>query len=171
MRSVEKLHVNVRAAISGLDVKYKVYDHADFAAEISSPADFAAALGYPVERIAKTLFLCSQDRRVYAAAVCPASRRLDFKSAAGAVGVKRVQAASAEDLQARTGYPGNGVSPLGLAGGIAVVVDSLLLDYPTVLIGGGAAAVEIEISPSDLVQISGAEVKSITTGENRAALQ
>jgi Cys-tRNA(Pro)/Cys-tRNA(Cys) deacylase len=166
-----QLHASVRAAVSGLENKYKVHDHAEFATAISSPADFAKALGYPVERVAKTLFLCSQDKRVFAAAVVPASRRLDFKSAAGAVGVKRVQAASAEDLQARTGYPGNGVSPLGLAADIAVVVDSQLLDYPTVLIGGGAAAVEIEISPADLVRISAAAVQSITTGDNRAALQ
>jgi Cys-tRNA(Pro)/Cys-tRNA(Cys) deacylase len=42
------------------------------------------------------------------------------------------------------------------------VVDRLLLDYPSILIGGGAAAVEIEIAPADLVRISGAAVASIT---------
>ena len=61
-----------------------------------------------------------------------------------------------------TGYPRNGVSPLGLAGGIAVVVDSRLFDYPTILIGGGATAIEIEIAPSDLVRLSGATVQGIT---------
>jgi Cys-tRNA(Pro)/Cys-tRNA(Cys) deacylase len=162
MDQIEKLHENVRAAIRGLDAEWKVYDHRELATEIRTPADFASALGYPVERIAKTLFLCSPDRQAYAAAVCSVSRRLDFKSAAGAIRVSRVEVASAEDLAVMTGYPRNGVSPLGLADGISVVVDSLLLDYPSILIGGGAAAVEIEIAPADLVRISGAAVASIT---------
>jgi Cys-tRNA(Pro)/Cys-tRNA(Cys) deacylase len=42
-------------------------------------------------------------------------------------------------------------------------VDRPLLDYPTVLIGGGATAIEIELSPADLVRISGATVESITS--------
>jgi Cys-tRNA(Pro)/Cys-tRNA(Cys) deacylase len=162
MDQIEKLHENVRAAIRGLEAEWKVYDHRELATEIKSPADFASALGYPVERIAKTLFLCSPDRHIYAAAVCSVSRRLDFKSAARAIRVSRVEVASAEDLAVKSGYPRNGVSPLGLADGISVVVDSLLLDYPSILIGGGAAAVEIEIAPADLVRISGAAVASIT---------
>lgn len=162
MDQTEKLHENVYAAIRGVETECKVYDHRELAAEISSPADFAAAIGYPVERIAKTLFLCSPDRRAYAAAVCSVSRRLDFKSAANALGVSRVEVASAEDLGAKTGYPRNGVSPLGLADGISVVVDRPLLDFPSILIGGGAAAVEIEIAPADLVRLSGAAVTCIT---------
>jgi Cys-tRNA(Pro)/Cys-tRNA(Cys) deacylase len=162
MDQIEKLHENVHAAIRGLEAEWKVYDHRELATEIRTPADFASALGYPVERIAKTLFLFSRDRQVYAAAVCSVSRRLDFKSAARAIGVSRVEVASAEDLAVKTGYPRSGVSPLGLADGISVVVDSLLLDYPSILIGGGAAAVEIEIAPEDLVRISGAAVASIT---------
>lgn len=166
MRQTGKPHENVCAAIGGLEVKYRILDHAGFPVEIRSPADFAAALGYPLGRVAKTLFLCSQDRQAYAAAVCSVNRRLDFRSTARAVGLKRVQAASAEDLQARTGYPGNGVSPLGLAGDIAVVIDSVLFDYPTVLVGGGAVGVEIEISPADVARVAGAAVERITVGDS-----
>jgi Cys-tRNA(Pro)/Cys-tRNA(Cys) deacylase len=89
-------------------------------------------------------------------------RRLNFKATASAIGTNRVEAASPEDLQARRGYPRNGVSPLGLAEDITVVVDRLLLDYPTVLIGGGATGIEIELSPADLIRISAATVGSIT---------
>ena len=76
-------------------------------------------------------------------------RRLNFRSIANAIGTKRVEAASPEYLQIKTGYPRNGVSPLGLAEDITVVVDRLLFDYPTVLIGGGTAEIEIELSPSE----------------------
>jgi Cys-tRNA(Pro)/Cys-tRNA(Cys) deacylase len=156
------LHKNVQDAISKFEFEYKIHDHSNLSSEIRNPNDFAAALGYSIQRITKTLFLRSHDGQTYAAAVCSMDRRLNFKSTASAIGTKRVEAASSEDLQVKTGYPRNGVSPLGLAQDITVVVDRLLFDYPTVLIGGGAAAIEIEVSPSDLVRISGATVESIT---------
>jgi Cys-tRNA(Pro)/Cys-tRNA(Cys) deacylase len=159
---MNELHGNVLAAISSCEADYKVHSHSKFSSEISSPQDFAAALGYQVQRITKSLFLRSHDGGTYAVAVCSINQRLDFKLTAEAIGVKRLAAAGPEDLAAKTGYPRNGVSPLGLAPDIAVVVDALIFDYPTVLIGGGAAAIEIELAPADLVQISGARVKSIT---------
>jgi Cys-tRNA(Pro)/Cys-tRNA(Cys) deacylase len=158
-----KLHENVQAAIGRLETGYEIHDHGELSSKIRNPADFAAALGYPIQRITKTLFLRSHGGEIYAVAVCSIDRRINFKSTANALGVKRVEAASLEDLQAKTGYPKNGVSPLGLTGDIAVVVDRPLFDYPTVLIGGGATAIEIELSPADLVRISGATVESITS--------
>ena len=159
---MNELHKNIRTAIDKLEAGYKIHDHNKLPSEIRNPNDFAAALGYPIQRITKTLLLRSHDGQVYVAAVCSVDRRLNFKSTANAVGAKRVEVASPEDLQVKTGYPKNGVSPLGLAEHITVVVDRLLFDYPTVLIGGGAAKIEIELSPSDLVRISGATVESIT---------
>jgi Cys-tRNA(Pro)/Cys-tRNA(Cys) deacylase len=157
-----KLHKSVQDALTGPEVEYKVHDHGDLLSEISSPADFAAALGYPVQRIARTLFLRSHDRQAYAVAVWSADRRLNFKAAASAAGLKRVEAASPEELQAKTGYPRNGVSPLGLTGGTAVVVDSSLLGYETILIGGGVTAIEVELAPADLIRVTGATVADIS---------
>jgi Cys-tRNA(Pro)/Cys-tRNA(Cys) deacylase len=158
----DKLHKNVQAAISEMQIEYKIHDHGKISPEITSPQDFAAALGYPIQRITKTLFLRSRDRQEYAVAICSIDRRLDFRSTAGAIGVNHTELASAEDLRTRTGYPQNGVSPLGLAENITVVVDRPLFDYPTVLIGGGATAIEIELSPSDLMLIPRATLESIT---------
>lgn len=163
MNEFHEIHKNVRTAISTLETECKIHHHSKFSSEIRNPGDFATALGYSIQRIAKTLFLRSHDKRIYAAAVYSIDRRLNFEWTADAIGTKRVEVASSEDLQLKTGYPKNGVSPLGLAEDIVVLLDSLLFDYPTVLIGGGATAVEIELSPSDLVRISGATVKRITT--------
>jgi Cys-tRNA(Pro)/Cys-tRNA(Cys) deacylase len=162
MDELHKLHKNVRDAISRSQADYKIHDHGDFSSRIETPQDFAAALGYPIQRITKTLFLRSQDRRVYAAGVCSIDNRLDFKSIAKIVGLNHIEVASAEDLGTETGYPVNGVSPLGLADNITVVIDRLLLDYPTVLVGGGAIAIEIELTPSDLMHLSRATADSIT---------
>ena len=162
MGDLGKLPMNIRAAISGRGIECKIHEHKEFLMEIVSPQDFATALGYPVQRITKTLFLRSDDAQVYAVAVCSINRRLNFKSVADAVGLRCVEMASPEELHAKTGYPRNGVSPLGLAGDITVVMDSSLFDYPTVLIGGGISAIEIEISPAGLENISRAKVRNIT---------
>jgi Cys-tRNA(Pro)/Cys-tRNA(Cys) deacylase len=160
---MNKPHKNVVDAISRFPTEYKIHDHSKLSSEIRNPNDFAAALGYPIQRITKTLFLRSHDGQSYVAAVCSMDRRLNFRSIANAIGTTRVEVASSEYLQIETGYPRNGVSPLGLAEDITVVVDRLLFDYPTVLVGGGTIAIEIELSPSDLVRISRATVESITT--------
>jgi len=162
MNDFHKLHKNVQVALSESAAEYKVYDHANLSTEIRNSQDFASALEFSIQRITKTLFLCSHGRETYIAAVCSVDRRLDFKSIASLIGVKRVEAASAEDLAIKTGYPRNGVSPLGLGGDIAVMVDGPLLDYSTVLVGGGAVAIEVELSPSDLVRIAGATTHDIT---------
>jgi Cys-tRNA(Pro)/Cys-tRNA(Cys) deacylase len=159
---VNELHERVLAVITTLDTPYEIHDHSAFDQSIQNPADFAAALGYPLQRITKTLFLRTHDGQSFAAAVCSTDRRLNFKSMARAIGAKRLETASSEDLSAQTDYPRNGVSPLGLRDDIAVVVDRDLFDYPTVLIGGGAAGIEIELPPADLVRLSKATTESIT---------
>ncbi len=161
MNDFHQLHENVQAAISALEIVCKVHDHSKISSEISSPYDFAAALGYPIQRITKSLLLCSRDKQTYAVAVCSVNHRLDFKSTANALGTNRLEVASAEDLQIRTGYPKNGVSPLGLADDVTVVVDRLLFDHPTVLIGGGTIGIELELSPADLLLIPGATMGNI----------
>lgn len=164
MNDSHKLHTNIQDALAPLEGGYKVHDHSAMSADIKSPYDFAAALGYPVHRITKTLFLSSGGPAVYVAAVCSVDRRLDFKAVARAIGVKHTEVASAEHLQEKTDYPRNGVSPLGLPADIAVVVDTPVLEFATVLIGGGAAAIEVELCPSDLVHLSRATVRDITVG-------
>lgn len=162
MKEFHKLHKNIQVAVSELDAGYSVHDHSNFSSEVRTPYDFSAILGYPIQRITKTLFLRSHDRRSHAVAVCSIDRRLDFASAADSIGAKRVEVASLEDLEIKTGYPKNGASPLGLTEDIAVLVDQPLLEYPTVLIGGGAIGIELELNPSDLVRISHATVMSIS---------
>ena len=162
MKESHKLHKNVQAAISGSGIEYRIHDHGNYTPEIKSPHDFAMALKYSIQRISKTLFLRSRDGHFYAVAVCSINRRVDFRSIANAIGASRLEVASPEELQARTGYPKNGVSPLGLTKDISVAVDSTLFDYPTILIGAGAAAIEIELAPADLVRLSGATAHCIT---------
>ncbi|HEY6795834.1 MAG TPA: YbaK/EbsC family protein [Kineosporiaceae bacterium] len=159
---MNELHPRVKEVIATASIHVTVHDHAALPSEIKNPRDFAAALGYPISRITKTLFLKSRSDEVFAVAVCSMDRRLDFNLAAQAAGVRRLETASTDELSRETDYPRNGVSPLGLPDGVIVLVDKGLFDHPTVLIGGGAMGVEVELTPSDLVRLSTATVTAIT---------
>jgi Cys-tRNA(Pro)/Cys-tRNA(Cys) deacylase len=146
------VHPRVAAALAG--VPHTVHRHADQATPIRSPADFAAALGYPLARIAKTLLVQAGQGERYALVVAPVTVRLDLRRAAAVLDAPRLRLAPADAPVRLLGYPPTGVSPLG-APGYPVLVAAALLDHPTILVGAGVAGVEIEMSPTDLLAVTG----------------
>jgi Cys-tRNA(Pro)/Cys-tRNA(Cys) deacylase len=162
---VSALHPKVAGVLGASE--HTVHDHARFDRAITSPADFAEALRYPLDRITKSVFLSPQsaaqpDAR-YAVAVCGMGRKLDFAAVSAALDARgRMQVATPEQLGAVLGYPRNGVSPLGAPQGVAVLIDSAVLDHDTVLVGGGAVGIEVEIAPGLLVALCSARVAAIT---------
>lgn len=150
--------------IEVLDVSkapYEIHDHSSYATTIKSPADFSKAVGLPLNQITKSLFLKQSDGK-YAVVVAAMSKQIDFKRVAELLTVPRVEFGKPDELDRITGYPRNGVSPLGLPSDIPILLDSDLLAHPTVSIGGGAIGVEVELSPKLLVSLAGARVHSIT---------
>lgn len=104
----------------------------------------------------------SADRAVFALVVASMGSKVQFRSLAAQLGVKRVEVASSDELSAVTGYPRNGVSPFGVAG-VKVFVDSGLLRFPTILVGAGAIGVELEMAPADLVSVTHATSFALTS--------
>ena len=154
------MHSKVEAILSPSNVQYQVRYHRDFPTEIRSPRDFAAALGYDVARITKTLLLRSTEREEFSIVVVSCTKRVQLEKVAELLQTKRVQMATREELAGILDYPPAGVSPLGAAS-LPVTIDAGLMEFPTILMGAGEAAVEIEIAPQALVQITGAKVVSI----------
>ncbi len=151
------MHAKVANALTGISAPFHVHRHASFGKPITSPQDFAEAVGYPLHRITKTLFVRCRGADTRAMVVCPMGRRVDFAAVAAALGCKKVEVAPLEELRDKIGYPPNGVSPFGL-NGTAVLMDEGLLEQPTILVGAGEEGVEIEISPQDLRGLTGASV-------------
>lgn len=161
---MSNVHSRVKAAIDQINsVAIRVWVHADLDVTIASPAEFANAIGYPVERIAKTVILANQhandaERLENPASNCcaiclPSLSRINLKSVAAACGWKRAQLAHREEVMAILDYPSGGVSPFGL-GSIALIVDPTLYAYPTIIVGAGKVGVEIEIDPALLRNIT-----------------
>jgi Cys-tRNA(Pro)/Cys-tRNA(Cys) deacylase len=154
------MHPEIEIALKQYNSRYKEHLHTSYNTEINNPADFANALGYTIERITKSVLIRSTDRKKFAMAVCSVNKKFNFPELAKHMTCKKVEVASKEELNQLVGYPVNGVCPIGLRD-IPVFMDSTLLTFETVLVGGGIPKTEIEIYPLDLQRISEATILSI----------
>lgn len=142
-------------------VSYQVHSHDDFAQSIRTPADFARALGYPEERITKTLFLKTRNGSPYLLLSAPITKRIDLRNLSDALEISRLELASLEELQKKIGYPPTSVTPIAVDG-VSVLVDEALLAHPTVLTGSGVPRIEIEMAPEDLVSVCSGKIVKLS---------
>lgn len=158
------MHERIEQLLEANKVPFRVRWHHDFTVPIRRPADFATALGYDLERVAKTILLRNQVRTVYCLATLPANYRLNLRAVAEGLESGHLELASAEELKSLLDYPPMSVSPLG-AGKIAVFIDQKLKEFETILIGAGAVGVEIEIPPAHVIDLARARIMDIAAHE------
>jgi Cys-tRNA(Pro)/Cys-tRNA(Cys) deacylase len=63
-----------------------------------------------------------------------------------------------------TGYVTGGISPLGQRRALPTLVEAQALEHETVYVSAGRRGLEIELSPADLVALTGAEVRPLRRG-------
>jgi len=124
-------------------------------------AEAATALGIEPGRCLKTLV--AEVDGTLAVAVVPVSGSLDLKALAAALGGKRAAIAEPSSAERTTGYVRGGISPLAQRKRLPTVVDASAMDQPTVFVSAGRRGLEIELSPADLVRLTGATVAPIAT--------
>lgn len=157
--TLASVHDGVRAVLERNPRPYLIHEHRRLAVEIAGPADMARALAIEPERIAKTLLLVEQaGARRYALLCCSWNARADVKAVASRIGYGRLEVASPRALAEVLGHPRGGASPLGAPPHVPVAIDEKLYGFPSILIGAGAAGVEIEITASDLAELTSALV-------------
>lgn len=137
---------------AGVPFTPRPYDH-DPRAE-SYGAEAAAALGVPPERVLKTL-MASVDGALVVAVV-PVAGHLDLKALARALGGRSAAMADPAAAARATGYVLGGISPIGQRRPHPTVIDDAALGHATVLVSGGRRGFDIELSPADLVRVTGA---------------
>jgi Cys-tRNA(Pro)/Cys-tRNA(Cys) deacylase len=155
------MHPNVQKVLDESRIAYSEVRHDSFNAPINSPLDFARVLNYDLERITKSVFLRTKTKEQYVMAVCSINQKLNLPELALLLNSGKLEVADKQELADQVGYPPNGVCAIGLNPDIAVFMDDVLLSFPTVLIGSGEAAVEIELAPADLLKASHARLHRI----------
>jgi Cys-tRNA(Pro)/Cys-tRNA(Cys) deacylase len=149
------------ALLQARRVEYRVhsYPHRDGAAYGPEAAE---ALGIDPARVFKTLV--TEVDGTLTVGVLPVVASLDLKSLAAAVGGKRAKMADVAVAERATGYVAGGISPLGQKKRLAVVLDTSARDHETVFCSAGRRGMEVELSPADLADLTGARIAPIAAG-------
>lgn len=143
---------------AGIAYRAHVYP---FAREEGGIAEAAArALGVEPARLLKCLILRTREGGL-AAALLAADRTLDLDAAARALGTKRAELAPLAEAERATGYVKGGISPLGQRRPLPLLLDRAALAHASVLVNGGRRGLQLELSPSDLLAVTGARVTDV----------
>ena len=106
-------------------------------------------LSLDAEQVFKTLVVCC-DTDQLVVAIVPVNLKLNLKSLAKTLKVKKVKMADAKRVEASTGYVLGGVSPLGQKKRLSTVIDVSAEKFKHIYVSGGKRGLEIKISPNDL---------------------
>lgn len=116
----------------------------------------AGGLDVDEHRVFKTL-LADVDGRLVCAVV-PVARMLDLKALAAAAGGKKAAMADPARAQRSSGYVVGGISPLGQKTALPTFVEASAQGFATVLVSAGRRGLQVELSPADLVAVTGARL-------------
>ena len=154
----------VAAASAGIAFTLHPYDATGGDASYGPAA--ADALGVSHDRLFKTLV--TEVDGALTVAVVPVSATLDLKALAEAAGGKRAAMADPARAERVTGYVRGGISPLGQRKSLPTVVDASASGFPTIYVSAGRRGLQIELSPADLVRLTGAATAGIARGRSPA---
>jgi prolyl-tRNA editing enzyme YbaK/EbsC (Cys-tRNA(Pro) deacylase) len=149
------LHRNARRVQAALESAGSKAVVRELPSSAHTSAEAAAALGVEVEQIAKSLVFVADGRPVIA--VLRGSDRLDPARLKHHLEADDVHRADADVVREATGFPIGGVSPVGLPGGLVVIVDRTLDQYPVVWAAAGTPHAVFPTSFGELLDVSRGE--------------
>ena len=123
----------------------------------------AQTLGQPVECVYKTLVARGASKQLYVFCI-PVAESLDLKKAAKAVGEKSIELIAVKELLGLTGYVRGGCSPIGMKKQYPTVFHNAVEDCGKVFVSAGKIGAQVELEPTALLSLIGAETADLTVG-------
>jgi Cys-tRNA(Pro)/Cys-tRNA(Cys) deacylase len=105
-----------------------------------------------------------EDGRL-AVGIVPVTTSLNLKALASALGAKRAEMADPSKAERSTGYLAGGISPIGQKKQLPTVLDASAQAFATIYVSAGRRGLEIELSPADLVRLTGGRAGEIARRE------
>jgi len=124
-------------------------------------ADAAKAAGLELNRVTKNL-VSKTDEGEPVLLIIPGDKRVRLKSAAKALGARRVSLVSFEEAERISGYPPGGTPSIGHKTKMRTVMDKSLLQYETIYCGGGSRERLLELRTEDVVKLNNAIIAEIS---------
>jgi len=142
---------------AGVAFALHAYHHDPRAASFGLEA--AEALGVEPDRVFKTLMVSLDGRLVVG--IVPVTGQLDLKALARALGGAKAAMADIAAAERATGFVAGGISPVGQKRAHPTALDETATLFDTVFVSGGRRGLDVELSPSDLVRLTGAVLAPI----------
>jgi Cys-tRNA(Pro)/Cys-tRNA(Cys) deacylase len=143
------------ATLAASGAAYTLHEHAPSV----TIQDADAYLGFPVERLLKTIAFRVKNRGWVLAGLCGYAQ-VDYKKLAAACGVSRdkIVRLEAAEVEQELGYELGGVAPFAPNEQTAVLLDAGALGWKTIFCGTGRRDRTLAIAPRDLARVAGAQV-------------
>lgn len=135
-------------------ITFSVHEYAHDPRAPSYGLEAAEKLGVAPACVFKTLV--ADVDGTHTVAIVPVEAELDLK----ALG-KRASMATPADAERITGYVTGGISPLGQRKRLPTVLDESALAFDTIHVSAGRRGLEIELTPADLLTLTGGEARPI----------
>ena len=156
-KKIEK--TNAARLLDKAGIKYNLipyeFDENDLAAQ-----HVADSLGQDIAMVFKTLVL-QGDKTGHIVCVVPGDMEVDLKALAKASGNKKVEMIAMKDLLSVTGYIRGGCSPIGMKKRFPTYFHSTAMNFDHIYVSAGIRGLQIEISPSALIDFVGADVAEV----------
>lgn len=156
MKKEEK--TNVMRVLDGKKVPYE--SHAYRPDATMSGEEIAAILKEDPAKVFKTLVTQGKSGAYYVFVV-PVMGELDLKKAAKVAGEKAVSMIKQKELLPLTGYVHGGCSPIGMKKAFPTFLHATATGYEKVFVSAGKVGFQIELSPADLIAVTGCNVADI----------
>jgi prolyl-tRNA editing enzyme YbaK/EbsC (Cys-tRNA(Pro) deacylase) len=138
----------------GIQIDIRQFDQSTRTAQ-----DAADAIGVSLGQIVKSLVFLADGQPILVLASGP--NRTDTAKLAREAGAREVQRASAEEVQAATGFVIGGVPPIGHPRPLPVYFDRDLLQYDSVWAAAGTPNTVFAVEPNRLAEASGAIIVDV----------
>ena len=147
-------------AMRALDQRKIPYETHAFSDTIRSADGVAALLGLPEAEVFKTLVVLPEARgKKPMLVMVPASKELDLRRFARAVGEKSVRMATQREAEQVTGLKVGGISALALVGKpFTVYLDASATTLDMLYVSGGQRGLDLRLRVADLITVTGATV-------------
>ena len=141
------------------NIPFKLHEYSHDPKASSYGNEAVECLNANPDQVFKTLVIstdASDNTKQLAIAIVPVSHNLDHKGLAKSLKTKKSQMADPTAAQNTTGYILGGISPFGQKKRLPFRLDDSAQNFNTIFVSGGKRGLEIEISPTNLIQVCSA---------------
>ena len=152
---------NVMRILDQKEIPYTPHTYPHWEGVAVDGVTVAGIMGQDPERVFKTLVARGASGALYVFDI-PVADSLDLKKAAKAVGEKSVAMLHQKELLPLTGYVHGGCSPIGMKKQYPTVFHETAEILDTIIVSAGKIGCQVELSPTDLIGLVGAETADLT---------